>query len=64
MVKKYKYDVWEACIKYDVSRHPQAEIKRLGFHPIRYEPCPIAECWFFWAEDDIKELPGYVVECN
>ena len=59
-IKDYKYDLISAIIEHNINDHPQRVMKNLGFHVLKAEPCPIADCWFFRASGDNAELPAFL----
>lgn len=51
-----------AEIDYGISEHPQAQMRKLGFHVIKSEPFPIGDCWWFRVDNDIENVPEYLHE--
>lgn len=51
-----------AEIDYGVSKHPQVQMRKLGFHVIKSEPFPIGDCWWFRVDNDIENFPEYLYE--
>ena len=62
MIKNYRYDLICADLEYHVDKHPQVQMKELGFNVIRSEPVPIADCWWFRVDNEIPIPPKYLRE--
>lgn len=63
-MKNYRYDLISASVDYSIDVHPQVDMKRLGFKVVKSEPVPIADCWWFRAENIPDNLPGYLHEMS
>lgn len=61
-MKKYRYDLICAGLNYGIKEHPQKQMKKLGFNVVESEPIPIADCWIFEVNNDIDNIPEYLVE--
>lgn len=68
MSKCFRYDVLDAGIGYHIKKHPQEDMRSLGFVLLNSEPCSIADCWFFEVDDEDsnypKQIPGYLKEID
>lgn len=58
-IKHFRYDLWGAD-NAGVHEHPQAQMKKLGFHYVKCEPVPIADCWWFRCDEYPDEIPEYI----
>lgn len=63
-MKKYRYDLICAGLDYGIKEHPQKQMKKLGFNVVESEPIPIADCWIFEVNNDIDNIPEYLVEIH
>ena len=61
-LKNYRYNVTEAGLLYGIETHPQLQIKNLGFHIVKAEPCTVAESWFFRTDSLVQNIPNYIHE--
>lgn len=58
-IKHFRYDMISAY--YDgVDEHPQTKMEKLGFHWIKSEAVPIADCWWFRCDKYPDEIPTYI----
>lgn len=64
MIKNYRYCLITADVDCGVSEHPQKVMKDLGFHVIKAEPVPIADCWWFRVDNEIKNVPKYLKQLS
>lgn len=39
-------------------------MKKLGFNVVKSESIPIADCWIFEVNNDIDNIPEYLVEAK
>lgn len=62
MIKNYCYDLISAHLDYHVDKHPQLQMKELGFHVIKSEPVPIADSWWFRVDNEVSVVPKYLRE--
>lgn len=58
----FKYDLIDSDIKYGVKKHPQEQMKELGFIVVKSQPFTIGDCWIFETTNKPKNLPGYLRE--
>lgn len=66
-VNGYKLILWfsDTGLEYpEVREHPQKQMKKLGFNVVKSEPIPIADCWIFEVDNDIENIPEYLVEVH
>lgn len=56
----YRYDVTGSCLDFGIKTHPQEQMRKLGLHVIKSEPCTVADCWFFRTDNDIQDVPKYL----
>lgn len=63
-MKSYRYDLIKAYLEFSIKEHPQKQMKNLGFNVIKAEPVPIADCWIFIVENDIKNVPEYLKDIS
>ena len=65
-MKNYRYEILGAHYNYGIETHPHEQMIKLGFHVIKGEPVPIADCWIFRVdnENEIENIPGYLKEIN
>lgn len=63
-MKNYRYDMIGAHIYNGITEHPQVQMKKLGYKVIKSEPVPIADCWWFRVENEIKNTPEYLNEMS
>lgn len=63
-MKSYRYDLIGADLNFGVKEHPQIQMKKLGFNVVKAEPVPIADCWIFIVENDIKNVPEYLKDIS
>lgn len=64
VVKNYCYDVISADLDYKVHKHPQQDMRDLGFIIKKSEPCQLADCWWFRVEKEPDNIPGYITEMS
>jgi len=62
MIKNYRYCLITADLDCGVKEHPQTQMKNLGFHVIKSEPVPIADCWWFRVDNEIYNIPPYLTD--
>jgi hypothetical protein len=60
MIKHYKYDIIGAYYS-GVHEHPQKQMKNLGYNVVKAEPVPIADCWWFRVDNEIENVPDYLI---
>lgn len=58
-MKHFRYDIIGAHY-YGVNEHPQTQMKNLGFHWVKSEPVPIADCWWFRCDEYPDSIPSYI----
>lgn len=63
-MKNYRYNLIEAHLDYGIKEHPQMHMENLGYKVIKSEPVPIADCWWFRVENEIKNTPKYLYPMN
>jgi hypothetical protein len=61
-MKNYRYDLISAYLD-GVKVHPKTVMGKLG-KVIKYESCPIADCWAFRMEKEINPLPSFLSELD
>ena len=56
--------IYKLFVAYDcgITEHPQEQMEKLGYKVIKAEPQTLGECWFFWVEDYIEPMPGYLIK--
>ena len=59
-MKQLYYDMYSAQVNYGVKKHPQADMRDLGFKLINSVAQSVADAWWFTVEDFDFELPGYL----
>ena len=60
-MKKYRYDIICADLVCGVREHPQRNGKSRALMLLNQEPIPIADCWIFEVDNDIENIPEYLV---
>ena len=58
--KQLKYDVMMAGLMCGVNKHPQKQMKELGYNVIGSVPQTISDSWWFTVEEYIEPLPKYL----
>lgn len=61
-MKHYRYDVLTADIDFGVKLHPQKDMARLGFKVVDSVPVSVAATWIFRVENEIDNMPPYLVD--
>lgn len=58
----YHYVYWMLTADLDcgISKHPQDQMRELGFDVVKCEPVTIADCWWFRTTNKIAHLPPYL----
>ena len=59
-MKNYRYDIISADLDFGIKKHPQQQMKELGFEVLKSEPVPIGDCWWFRVEDSQIDIPEYL----
>lgn len=65
MKKHLRYDLTEAFMGCNESRHAQVVMKELGITYSHSTPQSISDQWWFWNCENIPtELPSYLTQLN
>lgn len=56
----YVYWMLTADLECGINKHPQDQMKELGFNVVKCEPVSIADCWWFRTTNEITPLPPYI----
>lgn len=62
-MKNYRYSL-RGAVLIGVDKHPQMQMKILGYEVVKSEPCPIADCWFFRTTNEIENQPDYITKLD
>ena len=57
----YRYSMMTANLDCGVKSHPLKVMANLGYKWTKCEPFPIADCWIFRFDEEIKNPPPYLI---
>lgn len=59
-LRNYRYSIIDADLLFGIKEYPEKQMETIGFHVVKAEAVPVADCWLFRVDNDIPVVPDYL----